>query len=208
VLRLAGQLTTMLTLTNPASRQLRDHVMPILGGLGVVQHQIAVQDSQLDITYRASPIVDEYHQGHFGHARFVGGPRAGERTPDVGPLRPADGSAQRLHELLRGTQHTLLLFGGPAPQAATWQQLTALADDVRAKHREDLRVYFVVDGANVPDQLAGQSGVLLDAEGAAHHRYQADRACLYLVRPDNYVGFVSRPPDQAALTTYLGRIFR
>jgi len=207
VLRLAGQLTTMLTLTSPVSRQLRDRVMPLLGGLGVVQHQIAVQDSQLDITYRASPIVDEYHNGHFGHAGFAGGPRAGERAPDAGPLQPADGPAVRLHEVLRGVQHKLLLFGGPEPDLATWQHLTAVAEAMGAKRGETIQVYFVVDGANVPQALAGESGVLLDPEGAVHHRYQAERPCLYLMRPDSYIGFISRPPVQAALTTYLTRIF-
>ena len=37
-----------------------------------------------------------------------------------------------------------------------------------------MRVYIIVDGASVPDELAGDPGVLLDTEGAAHHRYQAD----------------------------------
>ncbi len=55
VLRLAGQLTTMLTLTNPASQQLRNHLMPMLSGLSAVQHQIAVQDAQLSITYQRQP---------------------------------------------------------------------------------------------------------------------------------------------------------
>jgi 2-polyprenyl-6-methoxyphenol hydroxylase-like FAD-dependent oxidoreductase len=208
VLRLAAQLTTMLTLTSPVSRQLRDHLMPMLSGLGAVQHQIAVQDSQLDITYRTSPIVTEYHHGHFGHARFAGGPRAGDRAPDSGPLHPADGSAGRLYDLLRGVHHTLLLYGGPEPETATWQHLAALARAVRAQHGETMRVYIVVDGAGVPGELAEERGVLLDPQGAMHHRYQADRPSLYLIRPDGYIGFVSRPADQAALTKYLARIFR
>lgn len=208
VLRLAGQLTTMLTLTNPASQQLRNHLMPMLSGLGAVQHQVAVQDAQLSITYRSSPIVSEYHHERFGHIRFAGGPRAGDRTPDAGPLQPADGPAVRLNDLLRGVHHTLVVFGGPAPESASWQHLTAIARAVRGQHGEMIRVHIIVDGASVPNELAGDHDVLLDTEGAAHHRYQADLPTLYLIRPDGYIGFCSRPANQTALTDYLTRIFK
>lgn len=208
VLRLAGQLTTMLTLTNPVSRQLRDHLMPVLSGIGAVQHQIAVQDAQLSIIYRDSPIVSEYHHERFGHVRFAGGPRAGDRAPDTELLQSADGSAVRLYDLLRGVHHTLVLFGGPSPDAASWQNLAAIARAARERHGDLIRVYTIVDGASVPSELAGDSGVLLDAEGAAHHRYQADLPKLYLIRPDGYIGFRSRPADQTALTSYLTRIFK
>jgi hypothetical protein len=208
VLRLAGQLTTMLTLTNPMSRQLRDHLMPVLSGLGAVQHQVAVQDAQLSITYGSSPIVSEYHHERFGHMRFAGGPKAGDRAPDTGLLQPANGSAVRFYDLLRGVHHTLVLFGGPEPDAARWQHLAAIAQTVREQQGDMIQVYIIVDGATVPHELVWDTGVLLDTEGAAHHRYQADLPNLYLIRPDGYIGFRSRPADQTALTTYLTRIFK
>jgi len=113
VLRLAGNLTMMLTLTNPMSRELRDHLMPILNGLGAVRHEIAVEDAQLSITYGASPIVSEYHHERFGHLKFAGGPRAGDRAPDAGPLA-GGASPVRLYELLRGTHHTWCCLAVPS----------------------------------------------------------------------------------------------
>lgn len=208
VLRLAGQLTTMLTLTSPVSQQLRNHLMPMLSGLGEVQHQIAVQDAQLSITYRSSPIVNEYHHERFGHVRFAGGPRAGDRAPNAGPLQAADGSALRHYDLLRGVHHTLVLFSGPEPDATRWHYLAGIAHAVREQHGELIQTYIIVDGASIPDELAGDRSVLLDTEGAAHHRYQADLPTLYLIRPDGYIGFRSRPADLTALTAYLTRIFK
>lgn len=208
VLRLAGQLATMLTLSNPVSQQLRNHLMPMLNGLGAVGHQIAVQDSQLSIDYDSSPIVSEYHHGRFGQVRFSGGPKAGQRAPDTGPLQTADGTAVRLYDLLRGVHHTLVLFGGPEPDAASWQELIAIEQAAREQCGASIRTYVVVDGTSIPDELAGVSGALLDTEAAAHHRYQADLPTLYLIRPDGYIGFRSRPADLTALTTYLSRIFK
>jgi len=207
VLRLAGNLTMMLTLTSPASRELRDHIMPILNGIGAVRHEIAVEDAQLSITYGASPIVSEYHHARFGHLRFAGGPRAGDRAPDAGPLANGDAPV-RLYDLLRGTHHTLVLFGGPDPEAATLQRLLSIARAMSGQPEDLMRVHIVVEGEKVPAALAGERGVLLDTGGAAHHRYQADGPALYLVRPDGYIGFRSRPADQSALVTYLARIQR
>lgn len=208
VLGLAGRLTTMLTLTNPVAQQLRNHLMPVLSGLGAVQHQIAVQDAQLSIEYDSSPIVSEYHQGRFGRVRFGGGPKAGDRAPDSGPLQTADGSAVRVYDLLRGVHHTLVLFGGPEPDAASWLDLITIEQAAHEQHGASIQAYVVVDGTSIPDELAGQSRALLDSEAAAHHRYQADQPTLYLIRPDGYIGFRSRPADLTAFTTYLTRIFR
>jgi hypothetical protein len=38
-------------------------------------------------------------------------------------------------------------------------------------------------------------------------RYGADAECLYLVRPDKYVGFRAQPAEQDSLEDYLRRIF-
>lgn len=208
VLRLAGQLTTMLTLTNPVGQQLRNHLLPVLSGLGPVQHQIAVQDAQLSIHYHTSPIVSEYHHERFGHARTAGGPKAGDRAPNIETLQTVDGSATRLYDVLRGIRHTVLLFGGPKSNAASWENLTSVVREVHGKHGETMRAYIIVDGASIPKALEGYSSILLDTDGAAHHRYQAEQPMLYLIRPDGYIGFRSRPVDLPALTAYLSRIFK
>jgi hypothetical protein len=45
--------------------------------------------------------------------------------------------------------------------------------------------------------------VLLDPARSAEQRYGARSECLYLVRPDLYVGFRSQPADEAALVKHL-----
>src|SRR5262249_1402191 len=45
------------------------------------------------------------------------------------------------------------------------------------------------------------------SEGELHHRFGARNACLYVVRPDGYIGFRSQPPDPEALKSYLTQIF-
>ncbi len=45
-----------------------------------------------------------------------------------------------------------------------------------------------------------------DPHGAAHRRYGAGSECLFLVRPDGYVGYRSQPALLDPLMEYLGRV--
>lgn len=52
------------------------------------------------------------------------------------------------------------------------------------------------------------SPTFIDPDRRTHSAYGADRASLYLVRPDGYIGFRSRPGDEAELVGYLRRHYK
>ncbi|MBV9849494.1 MAG: hypothetical protein JO250_07385 [Armatimonadetes bacterium] len=45
----------------------------------------------------------------------------------------------------------------------------------------------------------------LGPDHALHDRYAAQSPCLYLIRPDGYIGYRARPPDGDALLQYLAQ---
>jgi len=49
--------------------------------------------------------------------------------------------------------------------------------------------------------------LLVDTESAFRLTYGARGACLYLIRPDGYVGYRAAPADAQRLNRYLSRIF-
>lgn len=51
-------------------------------------------------------------------------------------------------------------------------------------------------------------GVIRDSGDAMHRAYGAGARCLYLIRPDYYVGFRALPPDASSLLENLGLIFK
>jgi hypothetical protein len=195
VLRETEMLTRMLTLENTAARHLRDRIMPVLTGTARIEHSIATQDAEVDVTYHRSPIVHERH-GRHGEARAAGAPRAGERAPDVEGLEH-DGRGARLFDLLRGSRHVLLLFPGAQSNGA----LAGAASELEMRYGELVRTLVVT-----PDVASGPQ-VLRDPRGELQRRYHAAQACVYLVRPDGYIGFAAHPPDPGSLEQHLGAIF-
>jgi hypothetical protein len=119
---------------------------------------------------------------------------------------PIDAS-RGLFELLRGTGHVLLLFDGAAATAEGYRNLRAIADRARERAGGRITAWIVVPRAEVPPALEGDPRVLLDADGALHACFGAGAECLYLVRPDGYVGFRAQPAEGDALIAHLARIF-
>jgi hypothetical protein len=175
--------------------------------------------SQIAMSYRRSPIVAEErpsvlsaklledrtteHPTVRDWRDFASAPAAGDRVPD---LRLDDGT---VFERLRGTHHTVLLFDGRAPTSVGYAHLARIADAVAARWGELVRPVVIVYGDRIARELeavAAIGRVWLDPEGKLHARYGAGSECLYLVRPDGYVGFRSQPADQAALERSLLRV--
>ena len=136
---------------------------------------------------------------------MLGGPRAGDRAPD-GVLRDAErGEPRRLFAVLRGTRHTLLLFGG------RWSRngqdgLEAVATAVDRKLGDRVSIHTVVTES--ASRSGRRSPLWIDPAGRLHARYAASGPSVYLIRPDGHVGFRGRPPSADAVLAYFDRITR
>jgi hypothetical protein len=85
-----------------------------------------------------------------------------------------------------------------------WPHLQEAAEAVTGRHAAVIDSYYVA-AVGGPDAPTG-SQVVLDPELSLHHRYGADRECLYLLRPDGYVAYRSQPAVAAGLREYLQRV--
>ena len=102
--------------------------------------------------------------------------------------------------------HHLVLFAGVHATGETHQRLQALADATIHAYADRIEPHLVVSH-ELPEDRAGKGELLLDPRGELHHYYGAQSACLYVVRPDGYIGFRSQPPDSGALRSYFTKIF-
>jgi len=226
--------TRIVALRNPVLQQIRNQLIAFLSNFNIVQHRISRGMGELALSYRKSPIVAEdraWLPPHSHHNSVIPGlgeyldfgaaPSSGERAPDVVIGASVGNTAKRLFEVLKGTHHTLLLFAGAAPTLEEYQTFESIGHLLHKSYDERIFVHIVVPFNTVPDELRwGASTVggfpsvgdwrpalLLDADGALHHRYGAGSQCLYLIRPDGYVGYRSQPVDTDKLLAYLKRLF-
>lgn len=162
---------------------------------------------ELDLNYSGSPICRQHAGSHFGKTRFSSGPRPGEEALDAAPLL-LDRQPVALFELLRGSRHTLLLFPGARHEAASWRRLIDLAHSMKSRLGDLINIFFVaIEPESVPANALPAEKVILDPRRNLHYRYGAETECLYLIRPDGYVGYRSEPATASALHEYLNKIF-
>src|SRR5215467_13610242 len=164
--------------------------------------------AELNIGYRHSPIVAEHHRflpgprgadaSLLGWHDFGAGPRAGDRAADARLMLCPGRESVRFFQRLRGTTHHLVLFAGALATGETHRRLQALAEATMHAYPDRIEPHLIVPH-ELPEDLVGKGELL--------HRYGARSACLYVVRPDGYIGFRSQPPDAEALKSYLTQIF-
>lgn len=174
------------------TRRLRTVVVPEAERQREARHQ-----EELDLDYRKSPICAE--PADCGLAPSL---HAGAQAPDAGPLEYG-GQLLTLFELLRGTRHTLLIFPGPD---TAWNPRD-LAGDIGRTYGDLLDAYVVTAPGDPPASPSSGIRQVCDSKGALAGRYGITCACLYLIRPDGYIGYRSAPPTSAGLREYLERVF-
>ncbi|MFY1635038.1 FAD-dependent monooxygenase [Solwaraspora sp. WMMB335] len=163
-----------------------------------------LQEMSMLLTYRGSPLVGE---SLAGPDSLGAGPAPGDRAPDVAGLhRRGVGHPLRLHELIGGTRHTLLVYADASAGEAEVAAVEKLATDVREQSAGEVDSYLLLS----PDVAAPpmpSPPVLRDTVGEFRTAYDVCGTALYLIRPDGHVGFRSRPVDAEALRANLHQVF-
>ncbi|HVU86215.1 MAG TPA: FAD-dependent monooxygenase [Pirellulales bacterium] len=206
VLRNAGLMTTAATLRNPLAQGLRDGAYKLFGSLEVVQRGLSNALAEVSIHYRHGPITGE--NGGFWNAAtrlWEGGVHAGDRAPDVEFAELATGPRLRLFDLLRGSQHILLLLTDNLSN----DDLLAIPDAVESRFPGIVKMHFVLtpqsarDLPHILDSRTAAATILIDSERHMQETYGAGANTLFLIRPDGYVGFRGQPASGAALLAHL-----
>jgi 2-polyprenyl-6-methoxyphenol hydroxylase-like FAD-dependent oxidoreductase len=187
VVRFTDRAFAISTSTNPLIRALRTRVVPRVLPLALRLDRALAYGfrtiSQLGISYRHSPAVQE------GHPARRRGPRAGDRLPDAHIAR--DGQRCWLGEALAEPCFHLLLCGDPGGWDAS--QLAV----IRGRYPDTLAVHHLVRQAT--------PGALHDVDGQALAQLGANDTAHYLIRPDGHIGYRAAGTDLDGLGRYLAR---
>ncbi len=161
----------------------------------VLMNRIRDIVEEVKISYHKSSISED-HSGSRG-------PQAGDRAPDATMVRLPDRATVRLFQVLHGTQWNLLLFSGKKPNSSIEALLTQLADQITTQYPQTLKAHYVTT-ALAEEQP--QRSILVDHLEYLHDKYGVEQPCLYLIRPDWYIGFRGSIDLIGELRSYLSRI--
>jgi hypothetical protein len=186
----------------PMAEFLRNHVLvPLLSSVPPVRERLVEfalrRGSELDVNYRHLELSEQ-------HEHFGSGPAAGDRAPD-GQLLDGSGAPTSLFTGFRVPQCRLLLFEGTKP-GQNVKELVQVGLRAKEATGDLVRCWLItasLDASGAVDPLLADLTTLRDPDHETHHTYGASTACLYLVRPDGYVGFRSRVASGSKLLDYL-----
>ncbi|MGH7801299.1 MAG: FAD-dependent monooxygenase [Thermodesulfobacteriota bacterium] len=179
-------------------------IAPLLLHREWVQRRVRNIVSELEINYRRSPIVGEYPKRFLKYKTKLA---AGDRAPDCLVTMLPNKINIRLFELFRGTKFALLVFSGINCSLESCENLASICNTIQSKYGQYITVYMVLTSETPQADLNLEGSTLLDYEKSLHHKYEAGSNCLYLVRPDGYIGFKSQPINTEHLQEYLYKIF-
>jgi 2-polyprenyl-6-methoxyphenol hydroxylase-like FAD-dependent oxidoreductase len=223
VIKFTDALTKINTLRSPVARLIRNFFAPGIAAQEVVQERLRNSLSELSVNYRESPIVSEYRIGlmRIGirrHAQeqlptvrewfaFDLGPNPGDRACDANLFDPRIGQATTLFQVLRGTAHHLLLLAGARSTTAGIRSLVEIGNYITDSYARLIKVHLIAADDEAWSEFAASGSHFSDPDLSCHLKYGASSECLYLIRPDGYIGFRSQPADNESLRTYLEQIF-
>lgn len=189
--------TRFLMAQNPILQPIRRTAMGLAFRSNWVRHRLVSTLSELTVNYRSSPIVQE-GAGTFSQLKV------GDRAPDV--MLQRDKHPIRLVQVLSPQQFTLLLFAAKTSEPHELYRLGQLIQDATAQFPKWAIGQIISPAHAGLDSTLDQKSILLDVDGEAHRRYGAQQPCLYLIRPDGYIGYRSRSPAIESLKTYLVQV--
>jgi 2-polyprenyl-6-methoxyphenol hydroxylase-like FAD-dependent oxidoreductase len=201
-----------ISLDSPTRIALRDLAAETLGRLRPIQNVLTAAFTATAFHYRDSPIVDAYEQSPAEclSAFIIGepfpncaqrrayrkAPAPGDWAPEAAGLVLPDGSETSLHRMMANDLAAIVvILGGADPTPSDLTRLGNLVVRLKADHGNFLDSCLVTREAT--------PGALHDKDGALHRRYGAKYECLFLIRPDGFIGFRSQPALEDPLRRYL-----
>jgi 2-polyprenyl-6-methoxyphenol hydroxylase-like FAD-dependent oxidoreductase len=191
------------TVRNPLAQRIRNIVGPILAKQEVILHCYRNAVTELSPNYRRSPAVAE-HKSWF---EFSPCPHAGDRAPDGHFYEPGSAKQARLFDLFRHPQHQLLLFAGLETNDKGLNHVIEIAKFTIANYASQINVHLLAVDQKLWMNREVSGSTYTDSDLATHKKYGAKTDCLYLIRPDGYIGFRSMPADKDSFSQYLQTIF-
>ncbi|MEQ1950802.1 FAD-dependent monooxygenase [Mesorhizobium yinganensis] len=155
-------------------------------------------ETQILVSYRGTPFVGDENPVE------MTGPAAGDRAPDVlGLSQNGLGFPLRLFDVLRGTEHVLLIQLAGSGASDELDEVVSFAREMQRKWCPFIRIAAIV---RTPQAGTPLLTALHDRQGGFAKTYGHEARAI-LVRPDGYIGWRGPSWRSPGLAGYLVQVF-
>lgn len=195
VLRDTAALDKVLSVTGSTARGLRNAAVTLLSGVDALRLAVLRKLSETEITYPNSSIsAEDWHGG--------GGLPLGSRFPDMMLKRLPAKDDIRIFDIMRGGEFEIMVFSGQKMGEANVLSIARIArEEFSGFARTHIISAFELPG--LPPEWAKQA--YLDPDSVVHKLLGVDKAAIYVIRPDGYISYKSKPADLEKLTAYFNQ---
>lgn len=151
--------------------------------------KIANELTQLHIRYKKSPIIDYKKKVPKKSSQ------QGERIPNV-----LIENKQFLYDYFHHSLHTVLLFIGDNPDRNTLTRMTLLKKSLEKAFPKMIKLFFIVKNA-----VTSKKDYINDVNGNLHKHFNITKTAMYVIRPDNYIGYYSNNLSSHEVIKFLKR---
>ncbi len=152
--------------------------------------QIGEQLTQVDIQYKNSPIIN------YEKIPDENSPQPGERAPNV-----KINNSFTLYSFLHNAYYNILIFNN---HPATDEDLSKIKEleNLINKNFSSIVKMFIISKENTNEI----NNIILDTSNRISQRYQATHSAIYIIRPDNYIGYYNNEIDISSINAFLLQI--
>ena len=187
IVTLTEKATKFMLTANPLLVGLRNFLMPTVAKIPAFRKKIAGRLTQLAISYKKSPIIN-YHSVMSSKS-----PQPGERAPDV-----VLNAHTRLANIFRGTHHTLLFFTGLSPTEKDLDDIHKMSECLESRYPHLIKTGILSSKEN--------KNYVFDEQLSAHQRYHVTYPGVYVIRPDQHIGYCANQLNEQGLFDYFANL--
>lgn len=176
---------------------LRMKLLPFLLKHTSLSNRILNANAQLRIHYRKSSILDGDHIP-------AKSPNPGERLPNEFIYCYHSNQKKSLLEITCEMKHHLLFF--IPKQSSSYQEIETI-QMLLLKQNLPVEIHFILKEDVAPKAWMKKNHLWADRKGELHGRWNLSTPCLFLVRPDGYLGYVSSKVQKKTFESFLQKTF-
>lgn len=198
----AHRLTKLITTKNPVVVYLRNNLLPFITNRKKIQKKLPLMISGHNYNYCKSDWISnklsscDYKSWRKkfkkSYPRYSA-PKAGQLAPDINLWTPFDNKNQRLSSLYH--QNFLLMIFTEADAGSVLVDSYLSMAKAIVSNFKGIQSRCVIDSVEI-NNVDSSENIIADPDWRLHHRYCATRGNLVLIRPDGYIAFQGKDPDE------------